>query len=94
MLKRENGQLVHERYMVVPRATTPVPELDGKVFRFRYGWQLTSEVGGIYAGEAAMVPVRFDPDFPWPTDAPPWLASGDVRRMDEAEEPQLPEGAA
>lgn len=59
-------------------------QLDGKVYRFRFGWQLTHEDGGRYAGEAAMVSVPDDPEYPYPENelAPIWLPIGDLVRAE------------
>lgn len=48
--------------------------IEGNVYEFRPGWQLTGELGGIYAGEGAMV--TCDPAYP--ADAPTWLPTGDL----------------
>jgi hypothetical protein len=48
--------------------------VDGKTFAFRPGWTLGPELGGIYAGELAMV--TCDPAYP--DAAPTWLPSGDL----------------
>jgi hypothetical protein len=57
--------------------------VEGKTFRFRFGWQLTHEMGGRFAMEAAMVPMRDDPAHPYPEMGPPWLSIGDLERADE-----------
>lgn len=57
-------------------------QLDGNVYRFRFGWQLTSEEDGRYAGELAMVSVHDDPEHPYPDDAPIWIAFGDLVRAE------------
>lgn len=61
------------------RVTTGTDSIDGKVFEFRPGWQLTSELGGLYAGEGAMV--TCDPEYP--ESAPTWIPSGDLIPLDE-----------
>ena len=63
------------------RATFPAAELiDGKVFEFRPGFQITDQLGGYYANEGAMV--TCDPDYP--DAAPTWLPSGDLHPVDDA----------
>lgn len=63
---------------VRPEAET----LDGREFEFRPGWTITSERPE-YAGEWAMVPVWNSATHPYPDDAPPWIASGDLTLVAE-----------
>ena len=57
-----------------PRAVRPEAEqLDGKTFRFTYGWPMDKI--DPYPGEIAYIPCRGQG---WPEGAPPWIASGDL----------------
>jgi hypothetical protein len=85
----EGGRLVYPLYTVRMRrggrwvVKPEAEQLEGRTYRFRMGWQLTSEDTGIYAGEAAMVAVWDDAEYPYPETAPVWIASGDLYRLDE-----------
>jgi hypothetical protein len=50
-------------------------QLDGKTYTFKFGWDITAQDSSIYAGEQAWIPN--DPNYP--DDAPPWIASGDLK---------------
>ena len=50
-------------------------QLDGKVFDFCSGWEITKDDSSIYAGEHAWVP---DLKSGYPLEAPAWIASGDL----------------
>ena len=52
-------------------------ELDGKVFNFREGWNITELDSSIYVGEIAMIPTEPNYFFAYP-NAPAWIASGDL----------------
>lgn len=52
-------------------------DIDGKVFSFVFGWML-EDSHDRYPGEEAWLPR--DPEYP--SDAPIWLASGDLVRPD------------
>jgi len=59
-------------------------ELEGITYIFREGWVIDSEdikkfgVPEFYLGEIAMVPN----DFEYPADAPVWIASGDLTKVE------------
>ncbi len=55
-------------------------QIDGKTYRFRYGW--TMDDGDPYPGEIAALPD--DPNYP--KDAPPWIAMGDLSPNAEVSE--------
>jgi hypothetical protein len=59
-----------DNFQVKPEAE----QLDGKTFAFSSGWDITEDDSGIYVGEIAMIPR----DESYPTDAPLWIASGDL----------------
>jgi hypothetical protein len=63
------------RFFARPPAHEP---LNGKVYRFRSGFQLRDEARCQFAGEVAMVPDRADPERPYPVDGPDWMPSGDL----------------
>ena len=50
-------------------------QLDGKVFDFVRGWEITEEDSCMYVGEVAMLPTYIDD---YPISAPAWIASGDL----------------
>lgn len=49
-------------------------QIDGKVYLFRYGWEIESD-NTRYPGEHAWVP----DDSNYPDDGPVWIASGDLK---------------
>ncbi len=57
-------------------------ELDGKVFNFMEGWNITESDSSIYVGEIAMIPTELNYFFAYP-NAPAWIASGDLEEMEE-----------
>ena len=52
-----------------------VEVVNGKVFRFRFGWEISEEDSSIYVGESAMIPD--DSSYPF-KEAPHWISSGDL----------------
>lgn len=56
-------------------------QLDGNVYKFRYGWMQGE--GDPYPGEVAWVPC----DETYPNDAPHWIASGDLARATSTIQP-------
>ncbi len=51
--------------------------IDGKRYKFRFGWEITDEDSSIYVGETAWMPESSD--WPWyHLGAPAWIASGDL----------------
>lgn len=52
--------------------------LDGRMFEFRPGWQLGGEERAQFVNELAMIPVRDNPEHPYPEDGPDWMPSGDL----------------
>lgn len=56
-------------------------QLDGKTFNFVKGWMIESSDSKFYAGEVAMLPR----DVNYPTDAPHWIASGDLIPIEETD---------
>lgn len=65
-----------------PAVRPEAQQLEGNVYRFREGWQLTHECEGRYAGEPAMVGEWRDAAHPYPPDAPAWIAFGDLEPVD------------
>ena len=47
-------------------------QIDGKTYAFRFGWRMDAD--DPYPGEEAWIP--HDPAYP--TEAPVWIASGDL----------------
>lgn len=78
MLVKVGNEFVHELFAVLAREKSRerLGAIDGTSVRCRYGWQLTDEDGGIYAGEAAMVVMDR-------AIAVSWIPSGDLQRIDE-----------
>jgi len=61
----------------IGRGVKPEAEqLDGRIFNFRFGWEMNDDDS--YPGEAAFIP----DDSRYPTNAPIWLASGDLESLD------------
>ena len=49
-------------------------QIDGKVFLFRFGWDIEDD-DTRYPGEEAWIP----DDSRYPADGPTWIASGDLK---------------
>jgi len=49
-------------------------QLDGNIYWFSHGWVIEPNECELYEGENAMLPR----DENYPSDAPTWLASGDL----------------
>jgi hypothetical protein len=59
-------------------------QLDGRIYEFSEGWEITDEDPSMYIGETAMVPYFKDKPYPenYPLGAPTWIASGDLEKVD------------
>ncbi len=66
----------------------PSAELvDGNRFTFRFAWEITAEDSSLYVGETAWTPWPMPiagKDSEWPMDAPSWIASGDLRDVQQS----------
>lgn len=49
-------------------------QIEGRRHRFLYGWKMDEGDTSLYAGEIAWIADHAD----WPSDAPAWVASGDL----------------
>jgi hypothetical protein len=62
-------------FVVKPNAE----QIDGKIFYFECGWKIDEDDTSLpIVGEHAMIPCQ---DQGYPRDAPTWIASGDLVRV-------------